>query len=712
MEATSLPLESPDPGYEVRWFAPYGCVIDRGGACEVVVGGKLIGQYRDDDPDRGPRNVVLVALSKSPGIHLGHLAAAFGLGDEFLRRLRRREERDGLRSVMTRGPGGPSKITPEKRSWMHEQFAAGLRSPQVFAAQPKRDRLSERTIARERTRWLAEREAQLEAAAKPDEPQLSLPLLAATIADGDRQAAGDESIRVERLVSRRVAGGRLVQHVGSWLMMALCHRDGLYDEAAAIDPRPSDGLRIALDATVAALAIGQRCVEGVRRLATPSAPLLLRSDHTPTASGVRRRLWRLGDDGRGAALHGRIADRYLAAARTAADELAVYFVDNHLRPYTGDHVVRRGWRMQDRRVLPGATDYYVHDEGGRPVLRYDVPSHDSLPQWLMPIAQRLRAGLGEKQRILLAFDRAGSFPEELAALRDAKFEWVTYERKGYPLLPASAFREVVIHGDTVGLCEERLRNLGKGRGRVRRIAVRVGERQVNFLAASREPAERLVEILWDRWVQENGFKHGVERWGINQLDGRKVESYPPGTIIPNPQRRRIDRALRLARSEEGDARNQLAALGRDDERRAKIEARLRDIVERRLKIEWLRPLIPPKIAIEDSELAGTLVRHTGDLKAVVDTIRVVCANAEADLAAVIAPHLKKPAEAKKVAANLLAAPGRVDVRPDVISVRLAPAANRTERAALTALLEQVNGWNLTLPGDHRSRPLRFQLHLS
>jgi len=524
--------------------------------------------------------------------------------------------------------------------------------------------------------------------------------------------AADEGGPVERLVSRAVSGGQHVQHAGTWLMMAMCHRAGLHDEAVAIDSRGGDGLRIALDAVIAALAIGERCVEGIRRLATPTALTLLRVDHTPTASGLRRRLHRLAEEGGGRRLHESMVGRYLAAARTDAGELGVYFVDNHLRPYTGDHTVRRGWRMQDKRVRPGATDYYVHDEDGRPVLRIDVPSHDSLTQWLGPIAQRLRDALGEEQRILLAFDRAGSFAKEMAALRDAGFEWVTYERKGYPLLPASAFREVEIDGETVGLHEERMRNLGKGRGRVRRIAIRIGERQINVLASSREPAERVVAILWDRWVQENGFKHGVERWGINQLDGRAVEPYPAGTIIPNPFRRRVDRAWRLARVEEGDARNRLAALAADDKRRGKIEAKLRDAVERRVQLELLRPFIPTRIAVEDSELAGRLVRHTGDLKAVVDTVRIVCANAEADLAAVVAPYLRKPAEAKKIVANVLAAPARIDVRADTIHLKLAPAANRTERTAIAALLAEVSGWKLTLPGDHRSRPLRCQLHLS
>ena len=703
MDALALPLGLPVTGYEVRWFAANCCVVERDGECRIIVAGSLIGTFEVEDRDRGPRNILAVTLAKAPGMHLGQLAIAFGMSDEYLRILRRKEEDRGIGAVITGRAGGHGKLSAERIADLHRDFGAGVTPAQARTAQPRRGRVSYQTIWREHQRW---REQAARGSAAPL-AKGQLMLFASPPAEVSSDEANDESIRVERLVSRPVTGGRLVQHLGTWLMMALCQREGLHEEAARVDDRPGDGLRIALDATIAALALGERCVEGVRRLATPSAPLLLRADHTPTASGVRRRLWRLGEDGGGVKLHGNVADRYLAVARTAEGELAVFYVDNHMRPYTGDQVVRRGWRMQDKRVRPGASDYYVHDEDGRPVLRVDVPSHDSLTTWLTPIAKDLRDGLGDEQRILLAFDRAGSFPEELAALRDAGYEWVTYERKGYPLLAASAFRQVEIHGEKVGIHEERLKNLGKGRGRVRRIAVLVGDRQVNFVASSRETAERLVEILWHRWVQENGFKHGVERWGINQLDGRKVEPYPAGTIIPNPFRRRIDRALRLVRTEEGDARNRLAANGLDAKKRAKLESKLRDAVERRAMLEMVRPIVPKQIAVEDSELAGSLVRHTGELKAVVDTIRIVCANVEADLAAIVAPHLSKPAEAKKVVANLLAAPGRVEVSAEQIRVSLAPAANRTEKDAIAELLAHVSSWNLTLPSDLRSRPLHF-----
>lgn len=455
---------------------------------------------------------------------------------------------------------------------------------------------------------------------------------------------------------------------------------------------------------------------------TPTAATLLRAECAPTASAVRRRLWKVAKEG-GAALTAAMSKRYIAAARGEADAPAVFYVDNHLRPYTGKEVVRKGWRMQDRRVLPGTSDYYVHDEDGRPVFRIDVASHDSLSKWLSPIGQRLRAGLGPDDRILLAFDRGGAFAEQMAALRNADLEFVTYERRPFPLLAASAFdRTVLIRGEEYGAHESRLKNLRSGRGRVRRIALRAPDgAQINLLASSKEPLERLVAILAGdeakdepsgRWQQENAFKHGVERWGANQLDGRKVAHYPPDTIIPNPARRRIDRALRLARTEEGAARCALAQLTDDHPKRERIERDLVDAVQRRVELELLRPFLPKHAPLVQTELAGKLVHHTGELKAIVDTIRIVCANAETDLAGILASNLRRSAEAKKVVANLLASPGRVEVTPGAIRVRLAPAANRSERTAIERLLAEVNRWNLTLPGDAQSRPLRFALQPS
>lgn len=313
------------------------------------------------------------------------------------------------------------------------------------------------------------------------------------------------------------------------------------------------------------------------------------------------------------------------------------------------------------------------------------------------------------ERILLAFDRAGAFPEQMAELRDLGVEFVTYERRPYPLLTATAFDHELDLGDERVRFVESRTNLRRGRGRVQRIAVLHADgRQVNLLGVSQEPAERLIRIMAGRWVQENAFKHDDARWGINQLDGRTVVPYPADSVIPNPARRRLDRALRVARVREGDVRSELARLAPNHPRRAKLDAALTEALAQQNELLALRPSVPKHARLQDSELRDVLVKHDGAYKATLDTIRIACANAEADLAADLAPLLPKPREAKRALANVLAAPARVRIGRRTIAVDLRPAGTQAELAAIRTWLADLMPRTLTLPGDPHCRRLRFR----
>jgi hypothetical protein len=737
MEALDLllPEPTPPPGCEIRRFSSEGVVIVRDTIASVYIAGTLIGAFDVDDDDRGPRNVLAVTLAKSDQFHLGRLANAFGIGEEYLRRLRRKEGNYGLRAVLGPRQGKVTKVTPELRTAWYAMFAAGRMPIDAYREQPRKQRVVYSTVWRVWSDWQRERDAKQSAAvaeAQPEQAAVSIEgQLALSLAVQDLDAdLGSDPVTPDEgaddivpMTAQPVRGGNLVQHAGCWILLALAGEMGLHEEAQrAFEGRHPDGLRIALEAVMCALAIRQHVVEGVRRLATPTGATLLRAERVPSASGVRKVLYRLLDqtDG-GATLEARMTERLIAIA-TSDDDYAVFYVDNHLRPYTGKHVVRKGWRMQDRRVVPGTSDYYVHDEDGLPVFRVSVTSHDHLTDWLLPIAKRLREALGPNKKIVLAFDRGGAFAEQLAALRDADVDFVTYERKPFAELPTTAFDQTIeIRGEPYGLHEKRQKNLGRKRGRVRRISLRTLDgNQINVLASSSLPTRELVGILSGheakddpsgRWLQENSLKHSVERWGINQLDGRRVESYPPETIIPNPARRKLDRALRIWRSAEGEARRVLARLSAGDERRARVKAEISEALDWQQQLEAIRPMVPEHAPLEETELAGKLVRHTGKLKTIIDVIRIVCANAESELAALVAPHMRHPREAKKLIANLFAAPGKVAVTEHAIHVRLAPAANRSEIDAIQHLLEHLNQRGLSLPSDHKRLPLRFETQL-
>jgi hypothetical protein len=105
------------------------------------------------------------------------------------------------------------------------------------------------------------------------------------------------------------------------------------------------------------------------------------------------------------------------------------------------------------------------------------------------------------------------------------------------------------------------------------------------------------------------------------------------------------------------------------------------------------------------------VRHDGRRKLVLDTIRIACANAESDLAQMLAAYMTKPREAKHLLANVFRSPGRIRVHAATISVDLAPAASRAERRAIDDLLSDLSALGLTLPGDSRGRRLVFRSQL-
>ena len=331
---------------------------------------------------------------------------------------------------------------------------------------------------------------------------------------------------------------------------------------------------------------------------------------------------------------------------------------------------------------------------------------------MLNIVVHLRAIVGQDDPILMAFDRAGAFPETMAALRDDNCEFVTYERAPYPKLPKTAFTKVLAFEDETVRWVESSTNLKKGRGRVRRISIQEEDgHQVNLLASSTLPAERLIEVMRGRWLQENAFKYGNERWGINHLDARKTHAVDPNEIIPNPARRRLDIARRAANVREGDGRNKLVRYAEGHPLHDRALHAIDEALQAERDIDALRPTVPKRARLADTPLAGKLVRHDGSRKLALDTIRIACANAESDLAQILAGYMNKPREAKHLLANIFRAPGNVRVTPSSISVDLAPAATPAERFAIANLLRDVSALQLTLPGDARRRVLRFRSKL-
>jgi len=724
---------------------------------EVYVDGEHFASYEECETDI--RNVLLVLLAKKKAVVFEKLAEAFGITSETLRQIRRLHEAEGLEGVVRRRRGGlrgrpKKKVTRALQRRLEAWFEQGVSIDD--AHERVRGKISRATVGNVHKRWAEAKAARAATAAQPVQQELGLattPSAAseeqpaepepAPVADeraqaepsakqaGELRAPRDESAREVRAsddepeaiapVSRRA-----VQHVGSWLLVSLVAARGLHERVRELLPEKLgwSSVRICLDAVLTALAVRQKCVEGVRRLATSGAAALLIATGAPSPSWARRVLGGFCRDGASLDLHTWQAGELIREAWRRREEgrPVPLFVDNHTRPYTGLHELLWHWRMQDKRARPGASDYYVHDRSGRPLCRFTA-CQGSLAQFLPAAAALAKLALDADARFILGFDRGGSFPEAMAVLRAAPcVEFITYERAPYRKVPRHRFEKhgekVEIEGEKPGetqtllVLDDRC-NLGKERGRVRRLRLLTPEgSQVNLLTNSKEDAAWLVRTLFARWCQENGFKYGVERWGINQLDGRKVEAFPPETVIPNRKKRRLEREADELREQEGTLRRHLARLtgaSASPQERASLEEQLARLLERLRRIEARLSRQPERVEVREAGLEGRLVHHRTEYKTMIDTLRVAGANAEAELADQLAPHLLRPKEAKRCIQNLFAATGDIKVTENSIAITLDAAGTSNEREAFAHLLATMNGWKLHHPGDPKRRPLRFRV---
>jgi len=709
------------------WFGKGGCVERHAdGTHAVFVRGEILGIYASDDVATRDMYIAVVMEQASRE----DLARAFRVSVATVGRVRTRFNEGGARAVADYGRrGGWTVRTPRLVERLAELFEKGLGPRPAHAAVAKH--ASYGTVHAIYREWKA---GKLAAApgiiALPQEPaQAALSFEASSEAE-EQPAAEAEALAPAAATAAATPGeptleavapatGTVVQHVGSWLLLGGLRELGFHDLAAhhRQDAVAAASLRTAIDATAISLGLGEGSVEGVRRIATPTTETLLRHAGGVTASWVRRVLHDFADAS-AKPFSEAMARRLLSRAGAGEDRVFLY-VDNHLRPYTGEHVIRKGWRMQAKRAVPGTTDYYVHDEEGCPLYRISTTSHDSLCAWLMPVVEFAQLSLGDEVTPVLFFDRGGAFPETMAELRDAGAEFVTYERKPYRELGATDFKESLSitlasaprRPIRIAYSEAPQKNLRAGRGRVRRIALLMPDgAQINLLAVSALPADALIRGQLARWgVQENQLKHGVERWGINHLDGRRVEEYPPDALVPNPARRRLDRVLKLSHTAEGEAWRRWARLEPDDPEREQAKRDIDRAMERQRELMALRATIPAVAPVSETPLAGLLRRHELGYKNVLDTLRISLANLEADYATMLARHLDRPREAKKLLAALFAAPGTVHLGSRSVTIRLMPAAGASERAALRAFLADLTRRRLSLPGDPDRRRLSWRL---
>ena len=700
---------------------------DRDGTTWILAGSVVLACYPSGDA--GLRNVA-VAVCRQLGFSGRAVAEVMGLTENYVATLHNRALREGTAGLV-RAPGRPRKLAAG--AWEQAaRWRAGGASDSEIA---RRLQVAQSTVFRRLGPAAVQEQLPGGGPAGEAEPQAggpeagpAAPGPAGPAAPGpqasgpagpepgpgsaSRPAAGPGSAAGTEAAPSRYAGAMLahayLDRIGAEAILAAALPPGLarprYDDLAL------------LAATSLAFALGVSSAEGTKHLIPDQAGILAGIGRLPGLRTLRPRLSAIAETCDPLALQ-----RQLGAAMLAADApgLHVYYVDDHFVPYEGAKPVPKGWNTKRRHAQPGRAGTVVTDYRGRAVCFADgEPS--GLSATLPPALAQLRQVLGPDAKILLGFDRGGSYPQVFRAIRDQHADWVTWRRA--PLAPAAAAprRFWAARGDgkpaeVVWLADETVTI--KDYGQARQITLfEHGAPVLQVLTSdTAAPAAALLAWLRCRWREENLFKYLEAHYGIHWLTDYHASLQDDTHLIGNPERKAGRARLRSAEQALAAAERELATLLTTPELSAAAKNTAIPAAEN--KITQARDAVTAaKAALKHipAKLPASQVTP-GAQKAVLRTrrrslqmvLRLLAAAAEHWLGNRLNDYLRDPDEYRAITRHLLHLGGTITRTPRTITVTLDPPAAPRIARALALLLDEINATPPRMPGD--TRPITYRL---
>jgi hypothetical protein len=712
---------------------------DRDGTTWIMAGSVVLACYPPGDA--GMRNVA-VAVCRQLGFSGRVVAAVMGLTENYVATLHNRALREGTAGLV-RAPGRPRKLPGgawEKAARWRAEGASdseiarrlGVAQSTVFrrlGPAAVQEQLPDGGPAAEPVPPAGEPETG-PAAPEPPEPELSSRPAAepGSPAGAERAPAGELVPLPAGDLAARPGGARAPAADGALpsryagAMLAHAYYDRIGAEAilgAALPPglaRPRYDDLALLTATSLAFALGVSSAEGTKHLIPAQAGILAGIGRLPGLRTLRPRLAAIADSCDPLALQ-----RQLAAAMLAADApgLHVYYVDDHFVPYEGGKPVPKGWNTKRRHAQPGRAGTVVTDYHGRAVCFADgEPS--GLSATLPPVLAQLRQVLGSDGKILLGFDRGGSYPVAFRAIRAARADWVTWRRA--PLAPTAAAprRHFTARGDgrpaeVLHLADETVTI--KDYGQCRQITLFEDGAPVLQVLTSDTGAPTAALLAWlrCRWRIENLFKYLEDNYGIHWLCDYHAETEDDTRLIANPERTAARARLRTAEAALAAAERELAAVISAPELSAAAKNKAIPTAEKKIT-KASEAVTAAKAALKPipAKLPANQVTP-GAQKAILATrrrslqmvLRLLAAAAEHWLGNQLNNYLRDPDEYRAITRHLLHLGGTITCTPRAITVTLDPPTAPRIARALGLLLDEINAAPPRMPGD--SRPITYQL---
>jgi hypothetical protein len=450
---------------------------------------------------------------------------------------------------------------------------------------------------------------------------------------------------------------------------------------------------------------------------------LLGLDRMAEVKTLRRKLTLLAKRGKGRELMNE-----LARLRVGQDEerLAFLYLDGHIREDTGKAELAKAKEAQRSVATCAATDTWVHDADGAPLLVVTSEMNAGLTQVLEAIVTEAKGLVPAGQRLTVLFDRGGWSPRLFARLNALGVDIITYRKGKRRPLPRSHFRAHTVHEDgkekTYWLCDQPRVRVGRLRPRrkrrrptgepaylwLRQITVLREDGRQTVIVTNRTDltAVEVVVRLFRRWRQENYFKYMEAEFALDALVEYGVEEVSQEVTRPNPERKRVGKERQQARAEVLRLRAQLGAEAEANEEQRRptmrgfkiAQARLRKQLEQAelREQELTRQLrqLPRRVPAEGVKALKA------EKKLIVDAIKIIAYQWETALLDRLRPHYARAEdEGRTLLHAAFQSSARMEVTEAELRITLAAQSSPHRSEALAKLCRELDAEGVCYPGS-------------
>jgi len=649
------------------------------------------------------------------------LARALQMHPTTVFRSRQRLSRGGVTAVQTRklGPKRASKLTPEVCARAQRCLDEGHSIRRVANEIGVVEGTLRHAVGRGLLRVQAQRRGSAGARAEelPGPAERAEHDQAAELGVATKRVSERAAARLGKLeeAAPKFESAQGVAGAGALLALPALLDEGLLDEGISVYGSLRSGffgLRSIL-LTFAFMALLRiKSPEQLTEHAPGELGRLLGLDRVPEVKTLRRKLAELGERSLARKLTQNLTERW---ARAEPKELALLYVDGHVRPYHGrKHTLAKHHVQQRGRPMPGTKDFHVNDRRAEPLFFVTAEATEgllsTLDNRLLPEARRL---VGPTRRVTVAFDREGWSPELFAKWKDDGFDVLTYRKGKQSRWQERFFTEVEgkVGGAKVKyrLAEREVTLTGGLRVREIRRLSEDGHQTSVITTNERLPLLSVAHRMFSRWKQENFFRYMRHEFALDHLCTNGVEPADPKRMVKPPERAELEKQLKAARAAYTKLLTARMKLAPGKRARVGGKALDEDELDRLLmkreaevtKLSERLDSVPKTVPLDTVLPAHEIVALEQERKVLVDAIKLTAYRAESSLCRLVAPLLARHEdEGRKLLKTIFRA--TADIIPDeaggTLTVRFHGLASPRATRALYELCALLNREPRVYPG--------------